>query len=134
MLGIIICTHSTLSESFKQTAEMILGKQENFQAVGLFEGDSVINLSKKINKLIEDMNTDENLIFTDMFGASPSNAAAMSVFEVNACIITGVNLTMIVEALGMREQYNTMDELLSYLTEVGKGNIRVLTKDKILEA
>ncbi len=44
-IGIVVCTHSVLADGFKQAIEMLMGPQDNFAAIGLFEGDDIMDLS-----------------------------------------------------------------------------------------
>jgi mannose/fructose/sorbose-specific phosphotransferase system IIA component len=132
-LSILVCTHSALAEGFKQAIEMLMGPQENFETIGFFEGDDIMELSKKIIELIKNMQTDKNVIFTDLFGASPTNAAAMTLVDINASVIAGVNLPMIIEILALRKQHQDFDALLNDIVAKGKDNIRLVTKKMILE-
>lgn len=132
-LGILVCTHSVLAESFKQAIEMLMGPQENFKTIGLFEGDDLMNLGKEITEQIKAMKTEKNIIFTDLFGATPSNAAAMSLVDISATVITGVNLPMIAEVLALRNQQSDFEDFIQYIVNKGKESIRVITKEMILK-
>ena len=132
-LGILVCTHSALAEGFKQAIEMLMGPQENFETIGLYEGDDIFSLSKEIAKQIIVMQTEKNLVFTDLFGASPSNAAAMALIEINATIITGVNLPMVAETLALRRQYLDFKDFVLDIMNKGKDSIRVITKEMVLK-
>jgi len=132
-LGILVCTHSALAEGFKQAIEMLMGPQENFETIGLYEGEDIMELSKKIIELIKNMQTCNNVIFTDLFGASPTNAAAMTLVDIDASVIAGVNLPMLVEILALRKQCLDFDILLNDIVAKGKDNIRLITKKMILE-
>ncbi|HAF61692.1 MAG TPA: PTS mannose transporter subunit IIAB [Anaerolineaceae bacterium] len=132
-LGILVCTHSTLAGGFKQAIEMLMGPQENFETIGLYEGDDIMDLSKKIIELIQSMQTHKNVIFTDLFGASPTNSAAMTLVDINASIVTGVNLPMLAEILTLRNQQLPFEDLLMDIVAKGKDNIRIITKEMILE-
>jgi mannose/fructose/sorbose-specific phosphotransferase system IIA component len=131
--GILVCTHSALADGFKKAVEMLMGPQEDFETIGLYEGDDILNLSKKITERIKNMKTEKNLIFTDLFGASPTNAAAMSLMDVDASIIAGVNLPLIVELLALRNQHMGFDDLVNDIVNKGRENIRVVTKEMILK-
>lgn len=132
MLGIVVCTHSTLAKGFKDAVEMIMGNQDKFEVIGFFPGDDILILSEKIKSIIKEMNTAENIIFTDLFGASPSNAATISIMNLCATIITGVNIGMIAEALVMRHNYSSLNELTDHICEVGKNGIKVITRELIM--
>jgi len=128
-----VCTHSALADSFKQAIEMLMGPQECFETIGLYEGDDIMDLSKKIIEQIRNMGSHKNVIFTDLFGASPTNAAAMTLVDIDAAVIAGVNLPMIAEILSVRNQYLDFDDLLNDIVAKGKDSIRIITKRMISE-
>ncbi len=132
-IGIIVCTHSVLADGFKQAIEMLMGPQENFAAIGLYEGDDIMDLSGKIIELTKSMQTTKSVIFTDLFGASPTNAAALALVDVDAVVIAGVNLPMIAEILTIRNQNSDFENLLNDIVAKGKDNIRIITKKMISE-
>ncbi|HOJ00929.1 MAG TPA: PTS sugar transporter subunit IIA [Anaerolineaceae bacterium] len=132
-VGIVVCTHSALADSFKQAIEMLMGPQECFETIGLYEGDDIMDLSKKIIEQIRNMGSHKNVIFTDLFGASPTNAAAMTLVDIDAAVIAGVNLPMIAEILSVRNQYLDFDDLLNDIVAKGKDSIRIITKRMISE-
>lgn len=132
-VGIVVCTHSALADSFKQAIEMLMGPQECFETIGLYEGDDIMDLSKKIIEQIRNMGSHKNVIFTDLFGASPTNAAAMTLVDIDAAVIVGVNLPMIAEILSVRNQYLDFDDLLNDIVAKGKDSIRIITKRMISE-
>ena len=133
IVGIVVCTHSALADGFKQAIEMLMGPQEYFENIGLYEGDDIMDLSKKIIERIKSMQTHKNVIFTDLFGASPTNAAALALVDIDATVITGVNLPMIAEILTSRKQHLDFDDLLNDIVSKGKDNIRMITKKMISE-
>ena len=98
-IGIVVCTHSVLADGFKQAVEMLMGPQENFATIGLYEGEDIMDLNGKIIELTKSMQTPKSVIFTDLFGASPTNAAALALVDIDAVVIAGVNLPMIAEIL-----------------------------------
>ena len=132
-IGILVCTHSVLAEGIKKAIEMLMGPQEKFETIGLYEGDDIFNLSKEITKRINTMGTGENLVFTDLFGASPSNAAAMALVDINATIITGVNLPMVAEVLATRGWHEDLAKFTADIVNKGKESIRIITKEMVLK-
>ena len=132
-IGIVVCTHSALADGFRQAIEMLMGPQENFAAIGLYDGDDIMDLSEKITRLVESMQTHQNVIFTDLFGASPTNAAALALVDVDAAVIAGVNLPMLAEILTLRNQNPDFENLLDDIVAKGRDNIRIITKKMITE-
>ncbi|NMC46730.1 MAG: PTS sugar transporter subunit IIA [Chloroflexi bacterium] len=133
MIGIVVCTHSALADGFKQAIEMLMGPQENFAAIGLYEGEDIMDLSRKIIELSKSMPTHHSVIFTDLFGASPTNAAALALVDVDAAVIAGVNLPMLAEILTLRNQDPDFENLLNEIVAKGRDNIRIITKKMITE-
>jgi PTS system mannose-specific IIA component len=62
------------------------------------------------------------VVFTDMFGGTPSNIALSLLDEGVLEVITGVNLPLILKFLGSREG-RTIDELAPLLIEYGRKSI-----------
>jgi mannose/fructose/sorbose-specific phosphotransferase system IIA component len=133
MIGIVVCTHSALADGFKQAIEMLMGPQENFAAIGLYEREDIMDLSRKIIELSKSMPTHHSVIFTDLFGASPTNAAALALVDVDAAVIAGVNLPMLAEILTLRNQDPDFENLLNEIVAKGRDNIRIITKKMITE-
>ncbi|WP_132995666.1 PTS sugar transporter subunit IIA [Sporanaerobacter acetigenes] len=131
MTGIIIVTHSNMAEGIKDAAEMILGEKEGFFAVGYYVGESLEDLYNKIENVILENTCEEWVIFTDMFGDTPSNVASIVCTKYDAVVVTGANLGMIIETLVSRDSLKR-DEFIDSLLNVGKSDIRYIDRDIIL--
>jgi len=91
MVGMLIVTHGRLGEGLLDAMQMIAGPQEKVDFVSLKEGDSIDELKERILSAVKMLDDGSGvLVFVDMFGASPSNAAAYLLNE-NVEVITGVN-------------------------------------------
>ncbi|MDR3598017.1 mannose/fructose/sorbose PTS transporter subunit IIA [Clostridium sp.] len=130
MISVIIGTHGIFSTEILKSAEMIFGKQENVGTVTFKQGEGVDNLVEKYNKLINELDcTDGVLFMVDLFGGSPFNAASIIAMKHdNMEIVAGVNLPMILETFGSRD-FSNLSELLAIAENSGKEAIRVLTKN-----
>ena len=130
MISVIIGTHGMFSEEILKSAEMIFGNQENVGTVTFKPGEGVENLLEKYNKLINELDcTDGVLFMVDLFGGSPFNAASIIAMKHdNMEIVAGVNLPMILETLGSRD-FSNLSELLAIAENSGKEAIRVLSKN-----
>ncbi|BCZ48728.1 hypothetical protein psyc5s11_47950 [Clostridium gelidum] len=130
MISVIIGTHGMFSEEILKSAEMIFGTQENVGTVTFKPGEGVENLLEKYNKLINELDCADGVLFmVDLFGGSPFNAASIIAMKHdNMEIVAGVNLPMILETLGSRD-FSSLSELLAIAENSGKEAIRVLTKN-----
>ncbi len=135
MVGILIVTHGNFGTELLKSAELIIGKQENVETLGLNHGDSVDELYKKVKEAIQKLDTGGGvLILTDLFGGSPSNVAAASLKgnKIRVESVSGVNLPMLIEALDLRTRENLPD-MVNQIIQTGiEGikNIRVELKER----
>src|SRR5690625_1054232 len=103
-----IFTHGKFGEALKKTAEMIVGKMEHVYCFSLLEDMEPEAFIEQIKESIKNA-PKHSVIFTDLFGGTPSNVAAT--FSEDFNIISGVNLPMIIEAEMQRSQ-NNIDEFV----------------------
>ncbi len=128
MVAAIIMAHGTLAESLHDAAEAIAGKVENVPTVSVMEGDTTERIREKLDAALKKVkNNDGVIIFTDMFGGSPTNIA-LSIFKEGVVeIMTGVNLPVLLKFLNYRSELEFGDLVLR-LKEHGQKSI-VLTSD-----
>ena len=111
MIGVIVCTHSTLAQGLKNAVEMIAGPQENFDAVCFMNGDDPEDLKEKIGELVKKYN-DNNIpccLVVDLFAATPFNTALALSMENDLEVLTGANLPLLLELLMSREMWDSED-------------------------
>jgi PTS system mannose-specific IIA component len=127
MVGMLIVTHGRLGEGLLDAMQMIAGPQEKVDFVSLKEGDSIDELKERILNAVKILDDGSGvLVFVDMFGASPSNAAAYLLNE-NVEVITGVNLPMLLEILSFRES-SSLQELSANAMTAGVESMKNLTQ------
>lgn len=132
MLGILLVTHGNFASGIVGASELIAGKSQKVGAIGLFQGDTVEEFSKKIEDKINEFNIEEGvLILTDFFGGTPSNQVMKFVLKKNITAVCGVNLGMLLEALAQRDNM-ALEQLANHLIKVGRTSIMNLEK-KLLE-
>ncbi len=133
MIGILIVTHGNFGLELLKSAELIVGKQENVEALSLNHGDDVEELYNNVKKSIKKLDKGEGvLVFTDLFGGSPSNVTAANMKDSKFESVSGVNLPMLIEALDSRTSCN-LEELAGKVIQIGVDgikNIRTELKEK----
>lgn len=124
MTGILIVTHSTLGEALIESAEFILDSTiENIVSVSIDIREPADSLLKKIKNGIKHVNNNEGvIIFTDMFGGTPSNLSYSFLEEGAIEVISGVNLPILLKALAIREKQDLSTAAVT-LVEHGKKSI-----------
>ncbi|MDY0223399.1 MAG: PTS fructose transporter subunit IIA [Desulfobacterium sp.] len=106
MTGILIVTHSTLGQALIESAELIMNSQiENIGSVSIDIREPAEALIKKIKTGIKKVNTGKGvIIFTDMFGGTPSNLSYSFLEEGSIEVISGVNLPIVIKAISVRSK------------------------------
>jgi mannose PTS system EIIA component len=125
MIGIVIASHGKLAEGFKDALTIITGVQTQLETVALESGDNIDEFRQRLGDAIHQADKGDGcMVFTDLFGASPSNSAAYWTGE-KVQVIAGANLPMILEFIVQREGVCT-HELALGLIDDGKGSIMSL--------
>lgn len=129
MVGVLILTHGKLADGLKNSVEMIMGQNESFITLGLYEGDDFSEFKENVLEHISLLDTGEGvLVLVDLFGASPYNSVMFNYQEIksrekNVRLITGVNLPMVIESLNARN-YMKLDQLYEEVMNMGISIIK----------
>ncbi|MFP4237402.1 MAG: PTS sugar transporter subunit IIA [Desulfonatronovibrio sp.] len=124
MLGIILVTHGNFGESLLDAATMILGQNENCTALGIDVSRPMNEIIDELQKTVKKMDTGHGvLILTDMFGGTPTNISLSLLSHAQTEVITGVNLPMVLKALGGRDK--NLEQLAQEIKTAGKQGILV---------
>ena len=126
MIGGLIVTHGRLAHELLNAAQTIEGDMENVEAVALDWNDTVDEAREKIRVALERIADGHGvIIFTDMFGGTPSNISLSFLEQDKIEIVTGVNLPMVVKFGSLREGERSLAELAQLIREKGAKAIRV---------
>ncbi len=100
MRKILIASHGNLAQGFKSAAKIIVGKEENVEAINAYVDE--INLNEKLENYFNSLDaSDELIIFSDMFGGSVNQSLMQRLNRANTHLITGTNLPVFLEILLM---------------------------------
>ncbi len=128
MVGGVIIAHGQLAESLLKAAEDITGKVKNVRTVSVGQGEATEKISQRLEAAIKGVKKNDGvIIFTDMFGGSPTNIALSTLKEGEVEILTGVNLPVLLKFLNYRSEMK-FAELVRKLKEHGQKSI-VLASD-----
>ena len=124
MIGIVIVTHSQLGDALIDAAEFILGNRpDTMVSVSIDLKENVDKLRKKIAEAIKQVDNKKGvLIFTDMFGGTPSNLSYSFLEEGRVEVISGVNLPILIKAVDIQADMELSD-LAKHLEAFGKKSI-----------
>jgi len=99
MIGLLIITHETIGEAYRGLADHFFpnGFPENLHILGVQpDEDQNDIINNAIAALQEFPDNRGVLIMTDIFGATPCNAARRLVRENKSAILTGLNAPMMI--------------------------------------
>jgi PTS system mannose-specific IIA component len=125
MIGGIIVSHGKLAEELLNALTIILGEVVNMEAISIGWYDDVEDSKRKINDSLKRVDQKNGvLIFTDMFGGTPSNLSFSFLKDDRIEIITGVNLPMLIKFVSLQRS-NKLKEVAKKVVEQGKKNIHL---------
>ena len=106
MIGILIVAHDTLGESLAGAVTHVLGSRPpQFATLRVAAADDPLNLLPKARELVASLDTGEGvLIFSDIYGATPSNLTGKLLVRGRVEAVAGVNLPMLVRAFTYRDK------------------------------
>lgn len=126
MVGALIVTHGNLAFELLNAARQIEADVTGIEAVPLDWSDSVEVAREKIAAALERTGRNGSvIIFTDMFGGTPSNISLSFLERGRIEIVTGVNLPMIVKFAMVKEEAKDVATLAHVICEKGSKAIRV---------
>jgi PTS system mannose-specific IIA component len=125
MIGGIIVSHGKLGEELLNALTIILGEAPNIEAISIGWYDDVEDSKRKINQSLKKVDQKSGVvIFTDMFGGTPSNLSFTFQKDGQVEIITGVNLPMLIKFVSLQRN-NNLKEVAKKVVEQGKKNIHL---------
>jgi PTS system mannose-specific IIA component len=128
MIGLLIVTHCDLGKELLNAAEFIVGKIEAVDTIAITETSGTDLLRKKIEAKVGSLDKGDGvLIFTDMFGGTPSNLSLSFLKEGKIEVLTGVNLPMLIAIVQNRPNFK-LAALAEKAQEAGKMGISLASK------
>ena len=125
MIGGIIVSHGRLAEELLNALTIILGEAPNIEAISIGWYDDVEDSKKKISQCLKRVDQKNGvIIFTDMFGGTPSNLSFSFLRDNHVEIITGINLPMLIKFVSLQRS-NNLKDVAKKVVEQGKKNIHL---------
>ncbi len=125
MIGLVIVTHGRLAEDFVLATEHVVGPQTGIETVSIAADDDMERRRNDILEAVRRVDTGAGvIILTDMFGGTPSNLAISVMGKLNAEVIAGVNLPMLIKLASIRSD-RPLKEAVAAAHEAGRKYINV---------
>ena len=127
VMPVLLVAHGPLASGLRDAIEMIAGPQERMEVVQLLPEDDVEGVAGRLEAALRELGVEQDgeaVIFADLFGAAPANAAASLLrHRPNIEIVAGMNLPMLLESLLGREGVSAR-ELAQSAVAAGRESVR----------
>lgn len=128
MVGLVLATHGRLAEELLRTAEGIVGKLEQCEAVSIDAGSSMDEARARLAAAVKRVDSGEGvLVLTDMFGGTPANLA-LTFLDERLEVVSGVNLPMILKLSTARAESLSLAGVAELVTAHGQKNITLASE------
>ncbi|WP_373813317.1 PTS sugar transporter subunit IIA [Neisseria dentiae] len=101
MIGLLIITHEAIGEAYRSLAQHFFfgDTPQNIRILGVDTHEDHDSIISRARQMTADLDCDAGvLIMTDIFGATPCNAARQLVESGKTAMLTGLNAPMMVKA------------------------------------
>ena len=134
MIGIMIIAHDSLAEGLARAVTHVLGSRPpQFEVLSVAATDDPAALLPAARELVRQLDTGSGVVvFSDIYGGSPSNLAAKLLKAGRVEGIAGVNLPMLVRAFTYRTR--DMETLLKRAVSGGCDGVLHMSVDPVYAA
>lgn len=122
MIGIILTSHGKMAEGMLDSAKLFYGNDlKQIEAVSLTSDQSADDFADTLQQSISHVDSGDGVIvLADLFGGTPCNKA-ISCIQNHIHLISGMNLSLLLEILGTRENAQAFD--LESVLQAAKDNM-----------
>jgi mannose PTS system EIIA component len=127
MVGLVIVCHEDMGAELIRAAEMIVGRIEAVESVSVKQESAPETLRDRIQNAIKKVDRKKGvMLFTDMFGGTPSNIALAFLGD-SVEVVSGVNLSMVIKFANHRDE-KTLQELAILAQEAARKSIVIASQ------
>ncbi|WP_366249318.1 PTS sugar transporter subunit IIA [Terribacillus aidingensis] len=124
MKKFIIASHGNLAKELKNSVQMIMGDAYEMEVVCMDSERTMDSIKEEISEKLNDVDdkNSEYIILTDVLGGSIANLCAEFTSHSNIHVITGFNLSLVLEMLSLKDAMSTND-LIDHCVHQAKNGI-----------
>lgn len=127
MIKSVIITHGQLGRELVQVAEKILEQKLDIEVIAFdWQGDGSAMITQ-LEKFIARNQGHKVVIFTDMFGGSPSNISTRFV-NANVEVISGINLPGLLKFFCCGEPNGNFRKIVKKVEQEAKDGINIISE------
>ena len=128
MIKGLIITHGDLGKELVNVVEGIIEKKSNFDLISVRWQESGTNVIKRLENYIYHNKDNKIIIFTDMFGGSPTNISLKYANGKNIEIISGINLPALLKFYSYSDKKLPFKKLVSLIKQEAVDGINILSE------
>ena len=121
MVGILLLSHGNLAQGLLDSSKLFFGEDiPRIEAI-CYDIEDVDTFDWEIDQAINHLDDGSGvLVMCDIYGGTPSNRCAYKLSD-KIRVVTGVNLVMLLDALGRRMNAREIDDMdIKHIMESGK--------------
>ena len=121
MIGILLLSHGPTAQGLLESSKLFFGDDVPRIEAICFDSENVDSFDWEIDQAINRLDDGSGvLIMCDIYGGTPANRCAYKVSD-KIKVITGVNMVMLLDALGRRMNARNIDDMdINHIMESGK--------------
>lgn len=131
MIGLLVITHESLGAAYTQLANHFF-PNFNFDHIRLLNVENTDDhaaIIARAQTLLPEINCGNGvLILTDIFGATPCNAAMKLIVPQQSAMISGLNAPMLIKAVSHSTQAHDLNEFTEKVKQSGLQGIMAFTE------
>lgn len=131
MIGLLIITHESLGEAYTRLAQHFFPDRafDNVRILNVQDTDDHERILQQVAQLLPELDLGSGvLIMTDIFGATPCNAALKVMANGRTALVSGLNAPMLVKALNYSGKSQSLAELAQMVKQAGLDGILLFTE------
>jgi len=126
MIGVVVVAHFGIAKEIIDAATRIMDREiAGLTGVSIDYTEDSESISNKLKQALKEVDKGDGvLIFTDMFGGTPSNVGLTFHEKDKVEVISGLNLPMLLKAVSQREGKG-LSELANATRSAGRESIQM---------
>lgn len=127
---LLVITHGDFGAELIKSVEMIMGKQDAIESLGLHPGESVDDLREQAREILKAHEEAgyETIIVCDLMGGSPSNVALSCLAQGNYKLIMGVSMPLLIELIQDLNDIEDTQALCEAAIEVAHTSTKLIAR------
>jgi D-glucosaminate-specific PTS system IIA component len=117
---ILLLTHGGWGQQLCNSLRMVMGEIKGVTEIALMPVDTLGEFYQRVEDVVKTM-PDGSLILTDFVGGTTSNVAARLSADYPIAVVSGLNASLLLEALDRRE-HGSLTTCVSELVEAGRSS------------